>query len=126
MANRTCFLIAPIGPAGSEVRERSELVFTHIVRPAAEASGYELVRADQINVPGPITGQIVRLLLDVEVVVADISGLNPNVMYELGIRHAADDPPSSWPPKARRFRSTSQISGRLSSMSHPCGHSRRP
>jgi len=86
---RTCFLIAPIGLPGTEVRQRSELVLTHIVRPAAEASGYEVVRADQLSVPGSITGQIVRLILDADIVIADISGLNPNVMYELGIRHAA-------------------------------------
>jgi predicted nucleotide-binding protein len=60
--------------------------------PATQASGYELLRADQINVPGPITGQIVRLLLESDLVVADISSLNPNVMYELGIRHAARRP----------------------------------
>ncbi|HKC82290.1 MAG TPA: nucleotide-binding protein [Gemmatimonadaceae bacterium] len=90
--NRTCFLIAPIGLAGSEVRRRSDLLFEHVIRPATQAAGYELLRADQINVPGPITGQIVRLLLEADLVVADISGLNPNVMYELGIRHAARRP----------------------------------
>ena len=92
MEKRTCFLIAPIGPSGSEVRRRSDLLFAHIVRPAAEVNGYQLIRADQINVPGPITGQIVQMLLDADVVVADISGLNPNVMYELGIRHATRRP----------------------------------
>jgi len=90
--NRTCFLIAPIGLAGSEVRRRSDLLFENVIRPATEAAGYDLVRADQINVPGPITGQIVRLLLEADLVIADISGLNPNVMYELGIRHAARRP----------------------------------
>ncbi len=44
-----------------------------------------MVRADRINVPGPITGQIVQLLIVADLVIADISGLNPNVMYELGI-----------------------------------------
>lgn len=91
-ANRTCFLIAPIGLPGSEVRRRSDLLFTRVVEPATQAAGYDLIRADQINIPGPITGQIVRLLYEADLVIADISGLNPNVMYELGIRHATRAP----------------------------------
>lgn len=84
----TCFLIAPIGLPDSEIRRRSDLLFKHVVRPAVESAGYLLVRADGIDAPGLITTQIINLLMTAELVIADLSGLNPNVMYELGIRHA--------------------------------------
>ncbi len=45
MERNTCFLIAPIGPPGSEVRRRSDLVFAYIVEPAVTEVGYALLRA---------------------------------------------------------------------------------
>ncbi|SRR6266404_2023442 len=48
--------------------------------------------ADQITTPGPITAQIIRQLLDAPLVIADLSGTNPNVMYELAIRHSSGKP----------------------------------
>ncbi len=47
-----------------------------------------IVRADDIEAPGTITDQIIDLLINSEYVVADITYPNPNVFYELGIRHA--------------------------------------
>lgn len=43
-----------------------------------------LYRADEIAVPGRITDQIREALASADVVIADITGLNPNVMWELG------------------------------------------
>src|ERR1044071_1761259 len=84
----SCFLIAPLGLEGSEIRRRSDLLYRHVVRPAVESAGYKLIRADGIDSPGSITSQIINLLATAELVIADLSGLNPNVMYEIGIRHA--------------------------------------
>ena len=89
---KTCFLLAPIGPAGSEVRRRSDNLLRHVIAPAAAEAGYAVVRADDIAVPGSITTQIIQLTLDSPLVIADLSGRNPNVLYELGIRHAARKP----------------------------------
>lgn len=88
MPEKVCFLVAPLGDARSQVRTRSDVLYEQVVRPAAETLGYNVVRADRISVPGSITSQIVQLLLHADVVVADLSDLNPNVMYELGLRHA--------------------------------------
>lgn len=89
-----CFMIGPIGnkfaPPGSAERESYEDaldVFEKVVLPACQAYSIEPVRADQIALSGEITDQIFRHLYEDEVVIADVSGGNPNVMYELGLRH---------------------------------------
>jgi len=67
-------------------------VLARIVVPAAETHGYVVVRADQIKTPGMLIFQIWRFLLDAELVIADLTGANLNVHYELGIRHAITKP----------------------------------
>ena len=51
-----------------------------------------MVRADAIAEPGRITEQILRYIKGARLVVADLSFLNPNVFYELGLRHAFGSP----------------------------------
>ncbi|MCY4625636.1 MAG: hypothetical protein OXC99_11645 [Chloroflexi bacterium] len=89
---KTCFVIAPIGDTGSEIRERSDLVLEHIIRPAVEPLGYEAFRADEIDDPGIITSQVIQQVLDSDLVVADLTERNPNVFYELAIRHLIRKP----------------------------------
>lgn len=96
MSNRndkTCFVIAPIGEPESRPRARSDVVLRHLIQPAAEACGLERVlRADQIDKSGFITTQVVDQVLHADVVVADLTDQNPNVFYELAIRHAIRKP----------------------------------
>ena len=85
-------MIAPIGESGSEVRKRSDQVLKHIIRPAVQGCGYDPIRADQISEPGLITSQVIQHIVDDNLVVADLTGRNPNVFYELAIRHAIRRP----------------------------------
>ena len=85
--DQECFFIAPIGADGSEIRDRSDGVLDFIVLPAAEEVGLSPVRADRIAKPGQITRQILDHILEARAVVADLTGANANVYYELGIRH---------------------------------------
>lgn len=89
---RVCFVIAPIGEEGSETRTRSDQVLNHIIVPAAEECGYTAMRADQISEPGLITPQIIQHLVEDPLVVADLTGHNANVFYELAVRHAVRKP----------------------------------
>ena len=89
---KICFVIAPIGKAGSETRKRSDQVLQHVIRPAVECRGYKAVRADEIAEPGIITNQIIRHIFDDPLVIADLTGQNANVFYELAIRHAIRRP----------------------------------
>lgn len=89
---KRCFVISPIGEAGSPTRARSDKVLSQIIRPAVEECGYAVFRADELDQPGLITSQVVRHILQDELVVADLTERNPNVFYELGIRHLSGKP----------------------------------
>jgi hypothetical protein len=93
----TCFVIGPIGSRlaeiGSTERETYEdalRVMAEVVEPACAHHGLAPVRADTLARPGEITEQIFRRLRDDDVVIADVTGANANVMYELGLRHTRD------------------------------------
>lgn len=84
---RICFIIAPIGDPDTEIRRRSDLVLTYIISPVVTAVGYTPIRADQISEPGLITNQVIRYLINSQLVIADLTRHNPNVFCELAIRH---------------------------------------
>jgi hypothetical protein len=87
----TCFVVCPIGDDGSEAREHSNYVLKFIITPVL-GDTYDIVRADNIHTPGKITSQIVNHLANAEMVIADLTWQNPNVMYELAVRHALKKP----------------------------------
>jgi hypothetical protein len=89
-----CFVIGPIGDkfaeAGSEKRElweNSIRIMEEVIEPACREFGIAPIRSDLISEPGEIPEQVFELLRDSEIVIADVTGGNPNVMYELGMRH---------------------------------------
>jgi hypothetical protein len=91
---KTCFYITPIGEEESEERRHADLLLGQIVEPAIDSLGLELtvVRADKLTQPGMISQQILQHVLGAKLVVADLSFHNPNVFYELAIRHATGLP----------------------------------
>lgn len=91
-SGRSCFCIGPIGEPDSDERCRSDRLMRHVLKPTLEPLGYSITRADEDSVPGLITQQIVDRLLQSDLVVADLTGMNPNCFYELGIRHASQLP----------------------------------
>ena len=89
---KECFVISPIGEDGSEERRRADKVLRYLISPPVRDSGYEPVRADMISEPGIITSQIIEHILESSIVIADMTGHNPNVFYELAIRQTIDKP----------------------------------
>lgn len=83
----TCFYVAPIGEAGSDLRKHSDLFLGSIVEPAVEPFNLKVYRADAIDKPGIITKQVLEYLIKARLVIVDLSHHNPNVFYELAIRH---------------------------------------
>ena len=90
--DKICFVIAPIGDPGSETRRRSDQILNDVIKPVGKEGGYVTVRADVEGEPGLITHQVIQHLLDDPLVIADLTGRNPNVFYELAIRHAINKP----------------------------------
>lgn len=90
--DKIAFFIAPIGDEGSEHREHSDAMLGALVERAVEGTGLRVVRADQIGKPGMITSQVIEYILKSGVVVADLSFHNPNVYYELSLRHVTGLP----------------------------------
>lgn len=88
----TCFVISPIGDEGTEYRKHADLVLSSLIEPALKALGLTAVRADKISVPGMITGQVIDHVARARLVIADLSFGNPNVYYELALRHAVRKP----------------------------------
>lgn len=89
---KRCFVIAPIGEVLSETRSRSDKVLRHIIAPAAVDCGYDVVRSDKESQPGMIGSQVINHLIEDELVIADLTDHNPNVFYELAIRHVVRKP----------------------------------
>jgi hypothetical protein len=85
-------VIAPLGEDGSIVRNRSDKVFRHVIKPSVEECGYSPLRSDIEPTPGMIGQQIIDHLLNDDLVIADLTGQNANVFYELAIRHMANKP----------------------------------
>jgi len=90
---KTCFFIGPIGNEKTPTRDWSDQVLEYIVTPAVTELGYETPkRADRIPGLGSITFEIMRRLVEDDLVVADLTEGNPNAFYELAIRHALKKP----------------------------------
>ena len=89
---KTCFVVSPIGETDSEIRSDADKLFKYIISPVCESCGFEPVRVDQINDSDSITQTIIDKLLSSELVIADISGHNPNVFFEMGYRKCTDKP----------------------------------
>lgn len=78
----------PYGGSDEQKRKHFSGVFQGIIIPAAEKAGYVPKRSDITAEPGNITHDIIQDLANSDMVIADLTGANPNVFFELGVRHA--------------------------------------
>lgn len=95
-SEKSIFLACSIGAENSEIRKHSDTILEYLVREAIqhhnEFDDIQVIRADEIAQSGKITSQILTLLQDATVCVADLTGSNPNVLFELGYRQALRKP----------------------------------
>ena len=88
---KKCFIITPIGEEGSDTREKAEGVIESIT-PVLDELDFELYVPHRMPQPGSITKQILECILNYDLVVSNLTELNPNVMYELAVRHSTAKP----------------------------------
>jgi len=91
VARPVCGVVRPI--AGIEGYPEGHWLEVHqIIAEAADGAGYDARLVSDDEAIGVILGRIVSNLHDQPIVVVDVSGLNPNVFFELGMRLTFDKP----------------------------------
>lgn len=92
LAGLRCFVIMPYGrktdPATGTPIE-FDTVYEKIIEPAVQSQGLECIRSDKVSESGLIQQEMIRHIIEADLAIVDITLANPNVMYELGVRHAA-------------------------------------
>jgi len=86
--NKSCFIIMPISDQEGYEQGHFTRVYNHLLKPACEQAGFNAVRADDEVKANYIVIDMIKKILDSDMVVCDLSSKNPNVLYELGLRQA--------------------------------------
>lgn len=89
---KKCFVVSPIGEDGSDIRRNADQLFNHIIKPVCEKCGFKAIRIDHENTPDSITQGILDSLFKYDLVIADLTGHNPNVFFEIGYRASIGKP----------------------------------
>lgn len=75
-----CFVLTPFS-------EPFDIIFRDHIVPAVEGMGLECVRASDYYTTTAVMGDVWNAINNAEIIVAELTGRNPNVFYELGIAH---------------------------------------
>jgi hypothetical protein len=89
---KKCFVIMPISDLDGYAPGHFGRVYEHIIKPACDLAELDPVRADDIMTTNYIALDIIKHIINSEMAICDLSGRNPNVLYELGIRQAFNLP----------------------------------
>src|SRR5208283_1342533 len=75
-----CFVIGPIGRDGSAERNDADLMLNNVIKPVlgSDEFCYQVKRADEDANPGMIGDRIIMDIINADLVVADLTNLNPN------------------------------------------------
>ncbi|WP_255151337.1 nucleoside 2-deoxyribosyltransferase [Halorarius halobius] len=82
---RNAFVILPFN-------EQFEELYKDIIEPVLEEEGYEVNKADSMGSQRNIIEDVIKGIVNSDLLIADLTNLNPNVFYELGIAHGIGVP----------------------------------
>jgi hypothetical protein len=94
-SQKTCFIVTPIGGENTETRRAAEGVIDAVIIPALVELGFNesnIKVAHRMANAGSINKQVISRILEDDLVIVNLTKLNPNVMYELAVRHAVRKP----------------------------------
>jgi hypothetical protein len=89
---KICFIISSIGNDDSPERKSADEKYDLVYEPVLKELNYEPFRADKETTPNSISRDIIKRIIDSDLLIADISDENPNVFYELAVRNAIKKP----------------------------------
>lgn len=89
---KRCFVIMPFSERlSTRPKGFFDEVFDSLIKPAAEEAGFDVLTANKDG-SDVIQSTIINELIDADLVVADLTDHNPNVLFELGVRMAQEKP----------------------------------
>lgn len=88
---RTCFVIMPFSSTTSCTEAEWTRIYEEVFKPAVEGAGLDYSCRRSAATRGNIVRSILQDLKEAYVVIADLTDQNPNVFYELGVRHTVTD-----------------------------------
>lgn len=91
MEKKSCFIITPIGDDNSAIRRHIDGIIDQAILPAI-GELFEIKVAHRQYEIGSINERIIQNIFDSDLVIANLTGLNPNVMFEIAIRYSFGKP----------------------------------
>lgn len=88
---KNCFVITPIGNDSSSIRRHIDGIIDQAIIPALEEK-YEIEVAHRKYEIGSINDRVIKSIYNSDLVIANLTELNPNVMFELAIRYSFGKP----------------------------------
>jgi hypothetical protein len=87
-----CFVIMPFSSSDGYDVGHFDRVYNHIIKPACKLAGVVPERTDDGLESGYILAKMLKMLTEYELAICDMSAVNANVFYELGVRQAFGKP----------------------------------
>lgn len=91
MEKERCFIITPIGNKNDDIRRHINGIIDAVIRPTLQDE-YDVIVSHELSELGSINKQIIKEIYNDKLVIANLTTVNPNVMYELAFRHTLGKP----------------------------------